>query len=74
MSERKSGETFLVFLLGGVVGACLGLLFAPKSGKETRKKVKIFFDDIGEKTGELIEEGKDKIEELVRSSKTAFKK
>lgn len=64
MSEKNNGDTILAFLLGGAIGACLGLLFAPKSGKETRKKVKIFFDDIGEKTGELIEEGKEKFEEL----------
>ncbi|HAM39439.1 MAG TPA: hypothetical protein DCP53_08630 [Elusimicrobia bacterium] len=74
MSERKSGETILAFLIGGAIGACLGLLFAPQSGKETRKKVKIFAESIGEKTGELIEEGKEKIEELVHSSKTAVKK
>ncbi|OGS46595.1 MAG: hypothetical protein A2539_08780 [Elusimicrobia bacterium RIFOXYD2_FULL_34_15] len=74
MSEKKSGETILAFLLGGAIGACLGLLFAPKSGKETRKKVKMFFDEISEKTGEIIEEGKDKIEELVHSSKTIVKK
>ena len=74
MSERKSGETILAFLIGGAIGACLGLLFAPQSGKETRKKVKIFAESIGEKTGELIEDGKEKIEELVHSSKTAVKK
>ena len=74
MSERKSSETILAFFIGGAIGACLGLLFAPQSGKETRKKVKIFAESIGEKTGELIEEGKEKIEELVHSSKTAVKK
>lgn len=70
MSERNNGETILVFLLGGAIGAGLAMLFAPQSGKETRKKVKILFDDIGEKTGELIEVGKDKYEAI----KAAVKK
>lgn len=84
MSEKNNGDTILALLLGGAIGACLGLLFAPKSGKETRKKVKILFDDIGEKTGELIEEGKEKIEEVkekieevkekIKEVKTAVKK
>ncbi len=65
MSERNNGEMILVFLLGGALGAYLGTRFALQSGKETKKKVKIFFDGIGEKTGELIEEGKEKIEKFV---------
>lgn len=71
MSENNGGETILVFLLGGAIGACLGLLFAPQSGKETRKKVKILFDDLGEKTGELIEEGRSRIEGIVHPPKSA---
>ncbi|MFA5859418.1 MAG: YtxH domain-containing protein [Elusimicrobiota bacterium] len=70
MSERNNGETILVFLLGGAIGACLGLLFAPQSGEATRKKGKDFFDSISERTGELIEEGKEKYEEI----KAAVKK
>lgn len=77
MSEKNDDKTILAFLLGGAIGACIGLLFAPQSGKETRKKIKIFFDDIGEKTGELIEEGKEKVEEInekIEEVKTAIKK
>ena len=33
--EKKSG--FGKFLAGAAIGAGLGVLFAPKSGKETRK-------------------------------------
>ena len=32
----NSGEKFLYFLIGGFVGASVALLFAPKSGEETR--------------------------------------
>ena len=36
--ERKSG--FGKFLLGAGIGVGLGILFAPKSGKETRQELK----------------------------------
>lgn len=38
MAKKKGG--FGGFLLGALVGAGLGVLFAPKSGKETRKRTK----------------------------------
>ena len=43
MSENKGStmlEVTLAFLLGGAVGAALGVLFAPAAGKETREKIK----------------------------------
>ncbi|GAB4108560.1 MAG: YtxH domain-containing protein [Acidobacteriota bacterium] len=33
----SNGEKFLFFLIGGFVGASVALLFAPKSGQETRQ-------------------------------------
>ena len=34
------------FIAGAAVGAGLGLLFAPKSGKETREELKVKLDDL----------------------------
>ena len=40
MSEKSSGgDKFLYFLAGAGIGAVLALLFAPKSGKETREAI-----------------------------------
>lgn len=36
MSDNNSGDKFLYFLVGASVGAVFALLFAPKSGRETR--------------------------------------
>ncbi len=70
MSDRgSSGETILAFLLGGIIGACLGILFAPKSGKETREKLRFLLEDLGEKAESWVKEEKDKIEDFVSSVK-----
>lgn len=39
MSDR-GGHTFLAFVLGGIVGAGLALLYAPTSGEEARRRIK----------------------------------
>ncbi|TLM77899.1 MAG: YtxH domain-containing protein, partial [Actinobacteria bacterium] len=36
---RRGGSVFGAFLLGALVGGVLGLLFAPRSGKETRDMI-----------------------------------
>ncbi len=40
------------FLLGAAIGIGLGILFAPKSGKETRAEIKAKFDEILERINE----------------------
>jgi gas vesicle protein len=37
MGQNSGGDKFLYFLAGAGVGAVLALLFAPKSGRETRE-------------------------------------
>ena len=50
------------FLLGAGLGVGLGLLFAPKSGKETRKDLAKAFDELVEKAKEIdVEEVKNAI-------------
>ncbi len=62
--EKSKKGIFLSFLLGGVIGGALALLYAPKAGKNLRK-------DIGRKTGELIEEGKKLTSESWNGAKDA---
>lgn len=40
MERTRRGGTVLAFLIGGVVGAGIAMLYAPNSGAETRKKMK----------------------------------
>jgi len=44
------------FLLGGIVGAAVGLLSAPKSGKEVRRQVKDMAGDVKGKAGDYYEQ------------------
>ena len=60
MSENQDShftDTLVTFLAGAAAGFVLGILFAPASGKETRKKIK----DQAFKTGEMAKEGYEKI-------------
>lgn len=40
MERTRRGGTVLAFLIGGVVGAGIAMLYAPNSGAQTRKKMK----------------------------------
>lgn len=55
-NEHKVGRTLdklaMGIIIGGAIGSVLGLLFAPKKGKDTRKMLK-------EKGEELLEKGKE---------------
>jgi gas vesicle protein len=61
MSDSQSGGNFLdtlaSFLVGAAAGFVLGVLFAPASGAETRKKIK----DQAVKTSDAAKDGYDKI-------------
>lgn len=56
MSDRNHGESLVAFLFGGIVGAVLGVLFAPCSGDETRRRVASWLDENRQKTREFIDE------------------
>jgi gas vesicle protein len=50
-------DSLLTFMAGAATGFIAGILFAPASGKETRKKIR----DQAVKTGEAAKEGYEKI-------------
>ena len=52
MSKKGLGK----FVLGAAVGVGLGILFAPRSGKETRKMLKDKMDDLVKEAKELDKE------------------
>ena len=70
--SKKSGIG--KFLLGAGIGVGLGILFAPKSGKETRADLKKKMDELIEKAKNIdIEEVKETIEAKVNEIKEDLK-
>ena len=66
--ERKERSMVVPFLVGGLVGAGIALLLAPKSGRETREDIK----DLAVKTKEKIATSIQKGRELYQESTTAI--
>ena len=57
MTDRDNFGTFLFgFLLGGITGAVVALLYAPQSGEETRTVIKEKAIELADKTGDTLEE------------------
>jgi len=53
----NSGEKFLYFLIGGFVGASVALLFAPKSGEETRRYLEDKYREGADTVNRRVKEG-----------------
>ena len=66
MAEEKgfSGSAMILsFLLGGAIGAVLGLVLAPTAGQEARERLKKIAEEASGKVKETLEGGKGLLEE-----------
>jgi gas vesicle protein len=67
MSETSGGsDKFLFFLAGAGIGAVLALLFAPKSGRETRDMIARTANDGRDFVANKVTEGRQIVEEKGR--------
>jgi gas vesicle protein len=62
---NKSGDFIAGLLVGGLIGAVIGILYAPKSGKETR-------EELGQKADYLLTKAKEEYESAVEKSRKAY--
>lgn len=77
MSENNNTlSTMFAFLLGGLIGAGLALLYAPASGEETRRRLKEQAEQKGnelkqryEAAIDTVEEGVGKVKEIIDERK-----
>lgn len=77
-SESNASGIVIALFSGIVIGGVLGILFAPKSGKETRKEIvdkstevyeksKENLETMVEKSRDFVEKSKEKMDEAVKS-------
>ena len=63
--EHDGGmSTVMAFLLGGAVGGVLGLLYAPSSGEETRRRIKFYAEEAADKVVERMQQVREDADEL----------
>jgi gas vesicle protein len=75
MSEERgcSGSAVaLGFILGGVIGASLAMLFAPESGRRTRERLRDLAADMRDKTIDLSEDLRDKTEDAIERGREVY--
>jgi len=65
MSEKNDFGAFLIgFIVGGLTGAAVSLLFAPQTGEETRILIKDKAIELRDRAAETVEETRHKAEEV----------
>ncbi len=69
--EKKEGSFVVPFLIGGLVGAGIALLLAPKSGKELRKDIVDLSARTRDKVNATVERSRDLYKDSVAAVKTA---
>ncbi|MCX7905135.1 MAG: YtxH domain-containing protein [Elusimicrobiales bacterium] len=70
MSENRTGEILTAFIIGGLVGALIGVLFAPAAGKVTRERIADWLEEKKEEAKEAIE----RLEEEIKRKKEELSK
>ncbi len=83
MSDRDGGNGFLWFLTGLGIGAAIGVLYAPQSGRETRETLRSKAEEgrnlvmdraqrAREQANEWVDKGKDVLSQQKEQFKSAY--
>ncbi len=65
MSDHRCGDWMTGLVIGGIIGVVVGLLYAPKPGKETR-------DELTDKAKDIATRLKDEYEVALEKSRSAY--
>lgn len=72
--RSNTGETILALLTGAIVGAGIGILYAPAKGSETRKMIGEEAGKAGERIRETVEETATKLSKKAQATRSNFEK
>ncbi len=75
MSEDRGiapATAALAFILGGVLGASLALILAPEEGTHARQRLRRMARDWSEKTADITEDMRDRLEEAVEQGRDIY--
>ncbi|MGX1025310.1 YtxH domain-containing protein [Psychroflexus sp. MBR-150] len=72
--SNNTGNTIVALLTGAALGAGFGILYAPRSGKETRHQLKEEAGKAKDKLSEEYDELSSQISEFADSAKSKFEK
>lgn len=64
-----ASSLFLSFILGGLMGAGLALFLAPKSGRETRQRIRELADEVKEKAEGYVGQAKGRVSSTIEKGK-----
>lgn len=65
MSDNRAVDFLKGMFIGGIVGAVVALLYAPKSGKETR-------EDLGRRVEDLYDKAREEYDESLHKARHAY--
>jgi gas vesicle protein len=74
MSERNGHSTLMISMMAGLAGAGMALLLAPRSGRETRARIKSSAADMKDKAEDKISRSTEKAREMKEKLMTVVKK
>lgn len=76
--DKSTGKAIVGFIFGAAVGVAAGILFAPRSGVETRKKLekkaREYSDDVVHQVTRKIDDLKGQMNEFANETKAKIKK
>ena len=77
MSDRDNSSSFLWFLAGLGFGALMGVLYAPRSGRETRDAIKNSAGEGAEylknRSKDVVSQKKDQISSAIDATRQAYR-
>lgn len=72
--RSNTGETILALLTGAIVGAGIGILYAPAKGSETRKMIGEEAHKAGDRLREGVEETASNLSKKAQKTRSNFEK